>query len=769
MKRFILTSVLSFLLLASTAFGAMTYSVQGKPKAYWWRGGSKDIAWRWAKEAEDRLEGTEGFEFILLTPGSAPSTAAAGQLYYDTSTSNLKYYTTGWQTIAASTAVTLDEAYDSGYGITVDGTAMTLTVTDNANNAALIIAQDDVTNNTNGLEVVMGATNTGIGVYINGVSSGTDISGDNFSIANTGKLICVGIDTTGTIIMANNEVIDNSTNDTIVFTTGDEDLKLDFTTGSNYLTLSSTSAMDTIDFGAIDAFIGVAAITGDAGANFAIGTTNTGTYNLTVSQVGTGDNQVIVQSAGTAANAVELISSVAGITLTSADDVTMAITDDLIIVAADDISINSNSASGVINLGTNNDGVAINIGTDDTAADTIAIGSVKDTITIPGVSVTVGDNSAASATIIQCGTGDITLDSGDDIFLTADTGTGDVISLICTKGTSTSSIVVTSTVGGIDLDSALSTHITSSEATGDAIYLHASDAAGGVDITSGTGDIALVSTDEITLTVATAATDNIIITNTAGTSTSEDTAAINLIATAGAVIIQSDANLDDCIQIRADGGTTSEIIIHNDRGQAADAVQILVDDGGITLTADGADTGDILIDAEDDIQLTTTGKLTITNTEAMTVSGAATISGTTTVVGFVQIDQVVTDQAAYTVLAANSGKIHTFAALTQNTTIKLPAEADGLNYEFWYVGGAADAEDHIITSEDNGNYFIGSVVHLDTSDDSILAVFSDGDSNSKLTINNVDGGTIIKVTCDGNYWYLTGIVVSNTVPTIGDQ
>lgn len=63
---------------------------------------------------------------------------------------------------------------------------------------------------------------------------------------------------------------------------------------------------------------------------------------------------------------------------------------------------------------------------------------------------------------------------------------------------------------------------------------------------------------------------------------------------------------------------------------AGDAINFETTDGGIMLNADGGSNGDIELNSEDDIILTTAGKLTITNTEAVTVSGAFTLSGVLT-------------------------------------------------------------------------------------------------------------------------------------------
>lgn len=152
----------------------------------------------------------------------------------------------------------------------------------------------------------------------------------------------------------------------------------------------------------------------------------------------------------------------------------------------------------------------------------------------------------------------------------------------------------------------------------------------------------------------------------------------------------------------------------------------------------------------------------------LTINSVPTFSGMN--IGVV----VVTDAASYTVLAANTGKVHVITDLSQNTVIDLPAEAAGLFYRFIYSGGAAEAHDHVIDSESNTNFFIGGVSFLDLdagsgADEVHLGIYSDGNSNSKITINNMATGTNIDFYCDGTNWYITGSIVADTIPVIADQ
>src|SRR3989339_425473 len=94
-------------------------------------------------------------------------------------------------------------------------------------------------------------------------------------------------------------------------------------------------------------------------------------------------------------------------------------TGDMTLTSTDDVSILGGSAGSIINIGTNVDGNAINVGTDNTAADTIVIGSALDTSSLAGIAVTVGSTGTTSALTLQSGTGDVTVTSTDDFIFTA--------------------------------------------------------------------------------------------------------------------------------------------------------------------------------------------------------------------------------------------------------------------------------------------------------------------------------------------------------------
>jgi hypothetical protein len=134
----------------------------------------------------------------------------------------------------------------------------------------------------------------------------------------------------------------------------------------------------------------------------------------------------------------------------------------------------------------------------------------------------------------------------------------------------------------------------------------------------------------------------------------------------------------------------------------------------------------------------------------------------------------VPDTTAYAVDPDNAGLVHYMPDLTGDVTITLPTPQTGLWFEFCYVGAAADAQDWLITTGSNTNFYKGGVIHIDAdagdAADEIVPVRSDGNSNSKFTVLTPDVGTRVRIGCaDGVTWNIDGQVVSATVPTMADQ
>ena len=577
--------------MAQPCLSALDPSIDNKKtwkNAYRFTGKPKDLFLDWCVEVEEALDGTDGFAYIYYTPtatGSAPS-AAAGVSFYDSTTSTLKYYNgSGWISLAGITegsAGTLDDSYNSGYAIDVDGTAVTMTVSDGDNNAALIVNANDATNNTNGIEVVVASSNTGAGLYVNGTTGTVDLLGDNFSMANTGALT-----------LTNDDYIENlTTDDVFEFASNDkEDFRL-ILSGTNAIGFSSGSSAVTLDFTTLDAFTGVASITGDAGEDFALATTNTGTYNFTIAQSGTGDNELDLSSAGTASNAIDITASTGGITATAAT------------------SITGTSAAGAISLAaTGGDATvdsvdkSVNITAGEAAANAIVIdaenagGGIDIDAGTAGVDITVtaGDltlqNTTAKDIIVDATAGRVlitgTESAADAILLTADGANGE--------------ISLQAAVGGVDIDGILGPVVaTTTYNAGNAIHIEENGGtSGGINIYANQGNGVSAAT--------------------------EHDASIQLQSDAGGIGLYTTSNQGDDIRIEMNGGTDENLTIYSNQGTGADSITLLSDVGGIAATASA---GAVVITAAGgsagDLTLTAGDVMNITSVDIKFFNGAAT-------------------------------------------------------------------------------------------------------------------------------------------------
>ena len=146
------------------------------------------------------------------------------------------------------------------------------------------------------------------------------------------------------------------------------------------------------------------------------------------------------------------------------------------------------------------------------------------------------------------------------------------------------------------------------------------------------------------------------------------------------------------------------------------------------------------------------------------LNGIVDMAGASTLAPYV----LVTD-GNYSILAANSGKLHLLPDGTATDTLTFPAEAVGLYYRFIYRGGAADGQNKQFTTGADVNFYIGGVEFLDSDGDVMSEVFSNGSSNSKFTMVTPSVGTDVEFLCDGTNWYIFGQVVSATTPAMAAQ
>ena len=132
---------------------------------------------------------------------------------------------------------------------------------------------------------------------------------------------------------------------------------------------------------------------------------------------------------------------------------------------------------------------------------------------------------------------------------------------------------------------------------------------------------------------------------------------------------------------------------------------------------------------------------------------------------------VLADANTALTFAANGGRTNVIPDTGGNRTYTLPTPTTtGQYFHFVYGGAAADAHDNVIATvtTDDSVYFKGAISHLDTNADNVAAI-SDGNSNSKLTLNNTQTLDLHFLSFSTTVWYVWGHILSDTVPAFEDQ
>ena len=118
--------------------------------------------------------------------------------------------------------------------------------------------------------------------------------------------------------------------------------------------------------------------------------------------------------------------------------------------------------------------------------------------------------------------------------------------------------------------------------------------------------------------------------------------------------------------------------------------------------------------------------------------------------------------------STHSGRVLAVPAIGGNRTITLPAPVAGQTYKFIYAGAAEETENLIIVTPGNSNFFLGGIVHLDSNADNV-SVYSDGNSNSKLTLTDTGLFEINIVAKDSTNYYIWGYAEGADAPAFADQ
>ena len=151
-----------------------------------------------------------------------------------------------------------------------------------------------------------------------------------------------------------------------------------------------------------------------------------------------------------------------------------------------------------------------------------------------------------------------------------------------------------------------------------------------------------------------------------------------------------------------------------------------------------------------------------------TVSKNATTGAITEVITMGDAPVALGDEDKTLDNATHSGRTLVVPALAANRTITLPAPVAGAHFKFIYGGAAEEAENLIIITPGNANFFIGGIIHLDSNADNV-SVYSDGSSNSSLTLTDFGLFEINILAKDSTNYYIWGQAEGADVPAFADQ
>lgn len=179
-----------------------------------------------------------------------------------------------------------------------------------------------------------------------------------------------------------------------------------------------------------------------------------------------------------------------------------------------------------------------------------------------------------------------------------------------------------------------------------------------------------------------------------------------------------------------------------------------------TLAASKAWTSDASLDTT----MPTGGLLTVQSGGAVTMNAGSTMTLSGAVV---QAPVFVADATPYTVLAANSGKLHVILEQASNITLNLPVIAAGLSYKFVMGGVATEAQNWAIVAT-TPSFYNGGVLWGDlnagSASDELGVVYGNGTSHLTLTVTTPAAGTEIEIYSDGTEWLVHATVVSDSTP-----
>ena len=634
----------------------------------------------WADEFDD--------DWQLFRPRTSTPTASEGMMYYnDTANSFYFYNGTSWVAFANSSGDSLDNAYDLGSKIDVDGDALELEVDDGSNNSALLIDHDEATNDNPAMLITNAADdNAAVSIQIDG-TAGYDLqgTGDTWEISIAGLLTTSGGITTesgGDITMTGGatHVVWDSSESTlevldqtyVAFGTTDDVLIMYDETTDDALEITAAAADKPIHIGGTSAGFDITyyhetsgTVLLDYDGNLVIDGITTrinddddlvfgDSSEFVIEYDEDGDDDLIIVAA-TANDQVLIGDETTGTDFVCVSSGGTAATH----AAWFDASGNTNQ--GIWKFGNDDHGLdvefygetASQLVTWDQSADTWYFGD-------DGEGIDVMFNADTGSDYIMWDESDEALEAvgaqihlDDDSSLQLGSTAGDVTltfngtDFLIDASTADEGLKIGDTTTGFDLTYYFET-------------------AGTIDIDYDGDNMAF--SDQMTLNFGT---------NDDVTLMYDETTDDNFEIAAGSVGMSITTN--DFITT-TDGAAANQFKVDATGTVAGDAIVFETTDGGVQINADGAANGDIAIDAADDMTLTAAGDLTLAVTGTLKGGGA-------TVDNIKMTAEVVTGTTDV-LTATQSGQTIIYTQTGGACTVTLPeATAATVGVYFWLVDG----------------------------------------------------------------------------------
>jgi len=185
----------------------------------------------------------------------------------------------------------------------------------------------------------------------------------------------------------------------------------------------------------------------------------------------------------------------------------------------------------------------------------------------------------------------------------------------------------------------------------------------------------------------------------------------------------------------------------------------------------GAASKAVVLDAGEDYVWPATGILTagvVTVAGAFTASSTSAHTGAATFSGAILNAPItIANATPYTVLAANSGRVHIISEQTASITINLPVIAAGMYYKFVFGGVATETENWVFVATTPS--FINAGVHwadLNSVASNTAVVYGNGTSHLTFTAVTPAAGSTVEFYSNGTEWILNALIVSDSTPTI---